>query len=149
MIRVQRTVTLDPPPHEVFAYLTDVERIPEWQAEAGIRRVVRADTQPMGMGSQFRMERHAQGRIAGIDATINGWDPPHRFSFTTIDDAKFVGSFNTQLDQSEGGGTNLTWTATMQPPGIRRLLTPVIRRAIDKAADVDFQALQRKLARSG
>ena len=36
MIHVQRRVRLDPPPDEVFAYLTDVERIPEWQAEAGV-----------------------------------------------------------------------------------------------------------------
>ena len=88
MIHVQRRIRLDPPPSEVFAYLTDVERIPEWQAEAGIKRVTRS------------------------------------------------------------GGTDLTWTVDRQPPGLWRLMSPVIRRAIDKAADVDFANLQRKLARS-
>ena len=89
MIHVQRRVHLDPPPAEVFAYLTDVERIPEWQAEAGIKRVTRSDSGPMGAGSQFRMERYAQGRTAGIDATMNLWEPTHRFAFDTIDDDKW------------------------------------------------------------
>jgi len=148
MIHVQRRVRLDRPPGEVFAYLTDVERIPEWQAEAGIKRVTRSGHEPMGIGSRFRMERHAQGRTAGIDATMNLWEPPHRFAFDTVDDSKFVGHFDTQLEEASGGGTDLTWTVDMQPPGIWRLMSPVIRRAIDKAADVDFVNLQRKLARS-
>jgi carbon monoxide dehydrogenase subunit G len=148
MIHVQRRVHLDPTPDEVFAYLTDVERIPEWQAEAGIRRVTRSDTGPMGVGSTFRMERHAQGRTAGIDATMNLWEPTHRFAFDTLDDAKFAGHFDTQLEPGSGGGTDLTWTVDMRPPGLWRLMSPVIRRAIDKAADVDFANLQRKLART-
>ena len=148
MIHVQRGVHLDPPPDEVFAYLTDVERIPEWQAEAGIKRVTRSDTGPMGVGSTFRMERHAQGRTAGIDGTMTLWEPTHRFGFDTVDDARFVGHFDTQLEPGSGGGTDLTWTVDMQPPGLWRLISPVIRRAIDKAADVDFANLQRKLARS-
>ena len=148
MIHVQRRVRLERPPGEVFAYLTDVERIPEWQAEAGIKRVTRTDSGPMGTGSTFRMERHAQGRTAGIDATMNLWEPPHRFAFDTIDDSRFVGHFDTKLDPAAGGGTDLIWTVDMQPPGLWRLMSPVIRRAIDKAADVDFVNLQRKLARS-
>lgn len=148
MIHVQRRVRLDPPPPDVFAYLTDVERIPEWQAEAGIKRVTRTDSGPMGTGSTFRMERHAQGRTAGIDATMNLWEPPHRFAFDTIDDSRFVGHFDTKLDPVVGGGTELIWTVDMQPPGLWRLMSPVIRRAIDKAADVDFANLQRKLARN-
>ena len=94
------------------------------------------------------MERHAQGRTAGIDATMNQWEPPHRFAFDTVDDARFVGHFDTQLEEASDGGTDLTWTVDMQPPGMWRLMSPVIRRAIDKAADVDFVNLQRKLARS-
>jgi uncharacterized protein YndB with AHSA1/START domain len=148
MIHVQRRVRLDPPPGEVFAYLTDVERIPEWQAEAGIKRVTRSGQEPMGIGSRFRMERHAQGRITGIDATMNLWEPPHRFAFDTVDDSRFVGHFDTQLEEASDGGTDLTWTVDMQPPGMWRLMSPVIRRAIDKAADVDFVNLQRRLARS-
>jgi carbon monoxide dehydrogenase subunit G len=145
MIRVQRTVTLEPPPDAVFAYLTDVERIPEWQSQAGIKRVVRTSEGPMGMGSTFRMERVAQGRSAAIRATISGWNPPGGFAFETIDDAKFAGTFDTRLDPL-GSGTRLTWTVAMQPPGLWRLLSPVIRRAIEKAADTDFATLQRELA---
>jgi hypothetical protein len=130
----------------VFAYLTNVERIPEWQAEAGIKRVTRTDSAPMGLGTTFRMERHAQGRTAGIDATMNLWEPTHRFAFDTIDDSKFVGHFDTQLDAAADGGTDLTWTVDMQLPGLWRIMSPVIRRAIDKAADVDFANLQKTLA---
>ena len=133
---------------EAWEVLTDVERIPEWQAEAGIKRVTRTDSGPMGVGSTFRMERHAQGRTAGIDATMTLWEPSHRFAFDTIDDSRFVGRFDTKLDPAAGGGTDLIWTVDMHPPGLWRLMSPVIRRAIDKAADVDFANLQQKLARN-
>jgi uncharacterized protein YndB with AHSA1/START domain len=146
MVHVQRRVHLDPAPDEVFAYLTDVVRIPEWQAEAGIKKVTLADEGPMGVGSTFRMERQARGRTAGIACTISLWEPPQRFAFDTVDDDRFTGHFDTQLDPASAGGTDLTWTVDMQPPGLWRLMSPVIRRAIDKAADLDFANLQRRLA---
>src|SRR5206468_5629242 len=34
MVRVEHQVTINRPPSEVFAYITDMERIPEWQATA-------------------------------------------------------------------------------------------------------------------
>ena len=79
---------------------------------------------------------------------MNLWEPTHRFAFDTIDDSKFVGHFDTQLDAAADGGIDLTWTVDMQLPGLWRIMSPVIRRAIDKAADVDFANLQKTLAHS-
>ncbi len=34
MIEVEHTLEIDRPPEEVFEYLTDVSRLPEWQSSA-------------------------------------------------------------------------------------------------------------------
>ena len=34
MVRIEHEVTIDRPPSDVFAYVIDIERAPEWQATA-------------------------------------------------------------------------------------------------------------------
>jgi uncharacterized protein YndB with AHSA1/START domain len=145
MVKVEHDVRIERSPGEVYAFVTDLERIPEWQKVGGIRNVTRVDPGPLAVGSRFTMEREARGNVASIDAEVTALEPARRFDFHTIDNDGFVGDFATTLTPS-GGGTNLHWSVRMQPPSLLyRLLQPIIAREIRKSAEADFAALRRTL----
>ena len=60
MIKVDYTVPIRRGPTEVYDYVTDVERIPEWQHVAGVRKVTKHDPGPslrLSHGRQRRVRR--------------------------------------------------------------------------------------------
>jgi uncharacterized protein YndB with AHSA1/START domain len=145
MIKVEHGVSIRRSPTEVFDYVTDVERIPEWQHKAGVKKVTKHDPGPLATGSRFTMEREARGGLATIDATVTMLEPGKRFDFHTIDNDKFVGDFATTLTPT-ADGTDLTWSVRMQPPNLLyRVLQPMIEREIRKSASVDFVELKARL----
>ena len=145
MIKVDYHVPIQRNPTDVFDYVTDVERIPEWQHVAGVKKVTKQADAPLAVGSKFTMERQARGGLATIEAEVTGLEPGHRFDFHTVDSDGFVGDFSTILTPQDGG-TDLHWTVSMQPPNLLyRLLQPVIAGTIRKAASSDFVELRKKL----
>ena len=145
MIEVDYHVPIRRAPTEVFDYVTDVERIPEWQHVAGVKKVTRQTTGPLAVGSTFTMERQAQRGLATIQAEVTALESGRRFDFHTTDSDGFIGDFATTLTP-QGDGTDLHWAVRMQPPNLLfRLLTPVIARTIRKSAEADFVELRRRL----
>jgi uncharacterized protein YndB with AHSA1/START domain len=145
MIKVDYHVPIRRSPEDVYAYVTDVERIPEWQHVAGVRKVTMHDAGPLRVGSRFTMVRESRGNVATIDATVTALEPGRRFDFHTIDDDGFAGDFATTLTGGEGT-TDLHWSVRMEPAGfLYRLLQPVIAREIRKSATADFGELRSKL----
>jgi uncharacterized protein YndB with AHSA1/START domain len=145
MIKVDYHVPIRRSPTDVFDYVTDVERIPEWQHVAGVKKVTKGTAGPLTVGSRFTMERQARGGLATIEAEVTGLEPGRQFDFHTVDTDGFVGDFSTVLT-AEDGGTDLHWAVRMQPPNLLyRLLQPVIASTIRKAASADFVELRKKL----
>jgi uncharacterized protein YndB with AHSA1/START domain len=145
MIEVDYHVPIRRSPTDVYAYVTDVERIPEWQHVAGVKKVTKQAAGPLAVGSRFTMERQARGGLATIEADVTALEPGRRFDFHTIDNDGFVGDFSTTLTP-QGDGTDLHWAVRMQPPNLLyRLLQPIIAGTIRKAASADFVELRKKL----
>ena len=149
MIKVDYHVPIRRSPMDVYAYVTDVERIPEWQHVAGVKKVTKGTDGPLAVGSRFTMERQARGWLATIQAEVTALEPGRRFDFHTIDNDGLIGDFATTLTP-QGDGTDLQWAVQMQPPNLLyRLLQPVIANAIRKSATADFAELRSKLETEG
>ena len=145
MAKAHYDVIIGRTPQDVFEYITRVETYAEWQRKGGIQKVDRLTDGPIGVGSQFRMDRSMGGRTAAIDCTVTGFEPAKRFDFTSVDTSGFRGVFSTTL-APDGAGTRLHWDVSMQPPNLLyRLLDPMIGREIRKSAEVDFPELKRTL----
>jgi uncharacterized protein YndB with AHSA1/START domain len=69
------TVEVARPPAEVFAYLTDVTKLPEWQATASEAELDGA----VRVGSRIRERRHFLGRDVRTELEVTAYDPPRRF----------------------------------------------------------------------
>ena len=145
MIKVDYHVPIRRDPMAVYDYVTDVERIPEWQHKAGVKKVTKQSPAPLAVGSRFTMERQAQRGLATIQAEVTALEPGRRFDFHTVDSDGFIGDFATTLTP-QGDGTDLHWEVRMQPAGrLYRLLTPLIARTIRSSAETDFVELRKQL----
>jgi uncharacterized membrane protein len=70
-------VRIDRPVAEVFAYLTDVRNVPQWQESA-----VSADW--IDEGRRFREERHFMGRTAELELEVTALEPERRFDVRAV-----------------------------------------------------------------
>jgi uncharacterized protein YndB with AHSA1/START domain len=75
MSRFEIIVDVARPPAEVFAYLTDVSKLPEWQATASEAEVDGA----VGRGTRIRERRHFLGRDLRTELEVTSYEPPERF----------------------------------------------------------------------
>jgi len=70
-------VRIDRPVAEVFAYLTDVRNVPQWQESA-----VSADW--IDEGRRFREKRHFMGRTAELELEVTALEPERRFDVRAV-----------------------------------------------------------------
>jgi uncharacterized protein YndB with AHSA1/START domain len=69
------TVDVARPPAEVFAYLTDVSKLPEWQATASEAEIDGA----VRIGARIRERRQFLGRDVRTELEVTAYEPPQRF----------------------------------------------------------------------
>jgi uncharacterized protein YndB with AHSA1/START domain len=69
------TMEIARPPEEVFAYLTDVSNLPEWQSSA---RAAEPDGN-IRKGARIRERRTFMGRDVKTEVEVTGYEFPERF----------------------------------------------------------------------
>jgi uncharacterized protein YndB with AHSA1/START domain len=117
MINLKTSVRIPRPIDEVFAYVSDPRRFPEWNS------AVRAVRQT---GSTYVMERHLPTGPAVNELEIVTLDAPHEFAIrTTSGPTPFLYRYRFAED---GQGTLLEFDAEIRLP---RIAGPAIRRGIE------------------
>jgi len=69
------TIEIDRPPDEVFALLTDIDRLPEWQESA----VSASANGPLRVGTVIGEQRRFMGRDVQTKDEVTAYEPPRRF----------------------------------------------------------------------
>jgi carbon monoxide dehydrogenase subunit G len=75
MASFEVTVDVARPQADVFAYLTDVSKLPEWQSTASDAEVAGAVRQ----GARIRERRQFLGRDVRTELEVTAYEPPQRF----------------------------------------------------------------------
>ena len=142
-MRFTNTITVDQPPAAVFAYLGNLENLPEWNyALAETRKLTPG---PPGAGSRYIQTRtipvHAEESLEitefvpnqklTIDGTLNSF--PATVTYTL---------------NPTGNGTTLTNTITLETPGLANLLAPIATTRIKSAVAANLTELKKLLDRS-
>jgi uncharacterized protein YndB with AHSA1/START domain len=123
MPTAERTVVVERPPQEVFAYLADATNDTEWRP--GV-----VDVKPTSssgeIGATYRMLLHGpRGRHLLSYYQITDYDPPRRLAFEVTDGpARPTGVYD--LAEPRPGRTRLRYTLQLKPRGLMRLVTPAI-----------------------
>jgi uncharacterized protein YndB with AHSA1/START domain len=117
-------VTVDRKPEEVFSYLADVTRHPEWSPKT--LRVEGLAEGPTAVGSKWTstgwIPRDPEHRN---EAEVTEYQPPSRFVYTAHEkEGEFINIF---VLAPEGDGTRVERTLDMpKPPGFFGLIFPVV-----------------------
>ena len=139
MIEVEHTLEIERPAEEVFAYLTEVSRLPEWQASAESAEL----EGELREGARIREVRTFMGRRATSTLEVTEYDPPGRFSLRVVE-GPIRYSVEHALEPLDGR-TRVTFVGRGETKGIPRLMQGAVRRAVERQFVKDLEAFKRTL----
>lgn len=133
-------VTIDRPVPDVFAYVTDIRNVPEWQESA-------VSAEWLEEGRRFRERRHFMGRDADLELEVTTLDPGRRFDVRGANaPVKFeIRHFFEGVD----GGTRVRVHGEAKLSGALRLAAGMARRQAEHQFRRDFDRLKELLERRG
>ena len=132
-------IEIDRPPEDVFAALTAIDRLPEWQASA----ISAAAEGPLGKGTRIRETRRLMGREYHVVHEVTAFDPPHRFDVEAVEGPMPLSVSHT-LEPS-GGGTLLEVVGEGKPRGVLRFAAAGIAKTAEAEFRRDFEKLKERL----
>jgi carbon monoxide dehydrogenase subunit G len=141
MAGFSRTVAFPRPPEEVFAWLLEADRVPQWAS--GVERY--EVTGPLTAGVRVRQRLSVSGQNVEVDMEIVRYEPPReaetRFSTNGID------VVNVYSLAGDGSGSRLTQSLDARARGLTaRLLLPAVQPRLERKLAEDLDRLARLLA---
>jgi uncharacterized membrane protein len=142
---ISGTTTIARKPEEVFAYLDDLSRRPEWQLDVQKTKVLTDG--PTRVGTEVEEVRQ-MGRKAGtVRWRVTSHEPPRRSTFETYESSMLKPSGVITVAPS-GDGSTVTFEMEPNPIGIAKLMMPMIARQIRKNITTDLERLKQNLESS-
>ena len=133
------TIEIVCPPQEVFAYLTDVSRVPEWQSSA---RSAEVDGE-VREGARIRERRTFMGHGVNVELEVTGYDPPRRFDVSSRGGPVSY-EVHHALERS-GDGTRLDVEVGIKLSGMMRLAAQGPLKLAEREFRADFAYLKELL----
>jgi len=134
---------IDRPPEDVFAYLTDVERLPEWQSTA---TDCKADG-PIQVGTRIRERRKFIGRDVKTELEVTAYEPPGRFDVRSRS-GPVAFSISHTLEPS-GGGTQLHVDVDVKVGAMMRIAAQGPLKLAEREFRADFERFKENLETRG
>ena len=143
MVRVDAEVVINRPASEVFSYLTDPEKAPEWQSS-----LIEAHADgPMQVGTKVTEVRKFLGRRMESALEVTEYEPDRKFSLRILSGPVPFEAEHTL--ESEDGRTRLKWVGTGEPGGFFKLAEPLVARQAQRQFRGDFETLRDLLEARG
>ena len=136
MFRYRRTIKIDRPAGDVFAFLTDLDNLARWQPSV---REIRWEGE-LHEGAEFEETRELLGRRARSRLEVVALEPEREFSIRVIEGP--VALTVRHLLEPTDGGTRLTLEAEGEAGGLMRLAAPIAERAAARQASQDLERLK-------
>jgi carbon monoxide dehydrogenase subunit G len=139
VLRVEHTVRIDRPPTDVFSYLTDVERAPEWQSSA---IEVSAESE-LSVGARIKEIRNFLGRRAESTLEVTEYEPARRFSLRVVS-----GPLPFEVRHAltpAGDGTQLDWVVEADTSRFPKLAVRMMAGNAERQFKGDLERLKRVL----
>jgi uncharacterized protein YndB with AHSA1/START domain len=143
-MNVERQVSIARPPGEVFNYMADIRNDPTWHTDV---LEVRSSTNDVGMGTVFNVKVKPSMGVSEGSMTVSKFEPGRLVEFRGR--MGKMAPTVTNICEPEGQGTRVTRRVQLEPPGIMRVMSPLIKRMIAKSNDGFLANLKRLLEGSG
>jgi len=140
MIEVQQRVETAGTPERVFALLSDVGRIPEWQPN--VVSVTKIGDGPVGANTEFEQSWRFFGRQRRVPSRVTAWKEGELLAVSG--DAGFVDFYcGFELTPLPDGRTRLTSRAEFRMRGVWKLAQPILARELRREMAEELASFQR------
>ena len=124
-MRVERSVVIGKPVDEVFAFLTDVDKLPLWVSKMVATR--RTSDGPLAVGSTWHGVATIMGRPVESGHLVTAFEPDRRYAYQTTT-SPLPGKLDYRFEAIPEG-TRVSVVAEVKPTGVFRMAGPFLRRA--------------------
>lgn len=128
-------------PGEVFGYIADPARLPEWQPD--VRRAAFDQPAAVGVGSRGSEVRHVMGSDRSISWEVTDYDLDRHYGVRGVDGP--VRAHVTMDLTPTKGGTHLKYRIDFEGHGIGRVIAPLARKGARKDLAAMLERLKRRI----
>jgi uncharacterized membrane protein len=145
MVTNEKSIIINRPVKEVFAYVCELQNGPKWQpALVEARRITKGS---LGIGTQYTGVRKFMGVRVESVIEYTTYEQDEKISMKSISgNSPFEQSF---VFESTDGGTQLTTRLDLQTSGLMGLAKPMIASGLRKEMDANFSNLKNILESQG
>jgi uncharacterized protein YndB with AHSA1/START domain len=144
-MQIDFDININRPPADVFGYLTDVSKLPQWQSG-----IISAQWETeKGPGARARAVRDFRGQQQETELQVTKYDQDRRFAINTSS-GPIAFSLEYTLQPTDGGnGTHLMVYAEGEASGVAKIAGPLMSRKIEKQLKSDFQVMKQNVEAGG
>ena len=139
MAKIEARVTVDRPITEVFDYVVDGDKVPEWRKSCV--EIKRLSPGPLGPGTTEIYKLKTMGRRFEVMMEVTAYEPSRTYAWKAISGSPFpmLGSFTFAGD---GGRTEVAEVTEIRLGGRLRLIEPIIASMFRREVRSDFSRLK-------
>ena len=126
MAAIVKSIEISRRPQDVFSYVTDFSRLPEWQRE--VVSVRQESDGPLAVGSSALVTRRVGPRQLAGTQEITELHPPSTWGYTVVGGPVLATANYTIAPLDDGRRSRVTVTLEFKGRGIGRLLVPLVAR---------------------
>lgn len=138
MIRIEHSVVINRPIEEVFAFVTDIDKMSQWALE--LREAKKTSEGPVGVGTTFSGVVQLLGRRMENNHEVTEYEPNRKYSFKTTSGPVPMEAESTF--ESVAGGTRVTILAEAEPGGFFKLAEPIFARTAQRQYETNLATLK-------
>ncbi len=147
MQRVERKAVIGAPPAVVFAYLSDIDNLAEWQT--GVVSARRTSQGAIGVGATASVTRQLMGQQLEAPLTITEHDPPRRLGIgSEVSGVKAHATLDLE-PADDGRTTELTFAMEIRGSMLTAFMEPMIAGAAGGDIDTSLARLQGRFTSDG
>jgi uncharacterized membrane protein len=141
MAHIATSVEIARSPEDVFAYIADIPRHPEWQ-EGLVSVTVQTDG-PNRVGTRVVHRRKLGPQTVATTSELTAYEPPQVIGFRGIDGP--IRAQGRQRVEPAGQGSRVLFEMELEGHGLGKLMLPMARRQATRQVAASHQNLKRIL----
>ena len=141
MVRVEHALEIARPPADVFAYLTDISKLVDWQAT--LLEMRQEGEGPLGVGTRLKETRKFLGRRIESELEVTAFEPDRQFDLKTLSGPVPFTVRHTLTPSN--GGTRVEFVGEGEPGKVFRMAERLVAQVARRQFTDDLETLKDRL----
>ena len=142
MKRIERQTVVGAPPAEVFAYLSDLDKLPEWQS--GITAARQTSEGGMRVGATALVTRELMGQSMEALLTVTEYEPPRRIAIASEVSGVKAHATLDLAPTDDGEDTDLSFAIEIRGSMLTSFMEPMIASAAGGDIEATLDRIRTK-----